>query len=147
MDHRRHEERERQPAQVERVAFLDFERRTCNAVEALDHLQGLGVADEPDVGITPPQGVDRRRVVGLHVVDDQVVDFAVADFAADVLEQAAAEAFFDGVDQGDALADDQIGVVRNACGQGPQGLETGGGAVVDTHVADAGLDFRDIHGR
>ena len=84
-------------------------------------------------------------MVGLHVVDDQIVDGPVADLAADVVEEDAAETLLDGVDQGDALADDQIGVVRNACGQGPQGFEARSGAVVDADVADAGRYFRERH--
>ena len=52
------------------------------------------------------------------MVYDEVVDLAVADHPADVLEQAAAERLLDGVDQGDLLADYQVGVVRNAIGSG-----------------------------
>jgi len=45
------------------------------------------------------------------VVDDQVVDLAVADGLADVLCQTAAEALFDGIYQCDLFVGNQIGIV------------------------------------
>lgn len=109
--HRRHVERERLRAERNRVALLDFERPGVDAVEALDHLQRLGIADDPDVGVEQAQGADGRRVVRLHVIDHEVVDRAVADRLADIFEQTASESLFDGVDQGDLLVCDQICVV------------------------------------
>ena len=50
-------------------------------------------------------------MVGLHVVDDQIVDLPVADRFADIGFEAAAESLLDGVDQRDLFAHDQIGVV------------------------------------
>ena len=132
-------------AQPERVALLHLDQPLADAVEPFDHGEGLGVADDAHVGVEAPQRLDRRGVVGLHVVDDQIVDGAVADFAADVLEKAVAEVRLDRVDQRDLLADDQVGVVGDARRQRPQRFEAGGRAVVDAYVADAGSDFRDVH--
>ena len=79
------------------------------------------------------------------MVYDEVVDLAVADHLADVLEQAAAERLLDGVDQGDLLADYQVGVVRNADREGPEAFETGRRAVIDADIVDAGPDFSNSH--
>ena len=109
--HRRHVERERFRAERYAVALLDFERPGVDAVESLEHLQRLGVAHDLDVGVEHAQCAHGRRVVGFHVVDDQVVDLAVADGLADVLCQTAAEALFDGIYQCDLLVGNQIGIV------------------------------------
>ena len=143
--HRRHVERERLRAERNRVALLDFERPGVDAVEALDHLQRLGIADDLDVGIDAAQRCDRRRVVGFHVVDDQIIDLPFADGLADVGFEAAAEGLFDGVDQGDLFACDQIGVVRHAHRKRPEGFEARGGAVIDPDVVDAGKYFGNCH--
>ncbi len=143
--HRHQLEGERLAAQIERVTLLDLERAVADAVVAGNHLQGLGIADDRYVGIELPQGRDRRRVVGFHVVDDEVVDPAVADLLADVLEQPAAEGLLDRVDQCDLFADDQIGVVGNTLGKRPEALEKVGRAVVDADVADAGKKRCNCH--
>ena len=145
VDHRDQVEREHLAAQIERRTLPDLDRPRADAVVAADHLERLGVADDPQVGVAQPQGRDRRGVVGFHVVHHEVVDLPLADHFADVLEQAAAESLLHGVDEGDLLADDQIGVVRNPRRKRPEPFEAGGGAVVYADVMDAGQNFRDSH--
>ena len=145
VDHRGHVEREGPAAQIERVALADLLRLGLDAVEAAEHVERLGVADDPHPGPDPAERGDRRRVVGLHMVDDEVVDLAVADFAPDVALQAVAERCLYGVDQGDPFARDQVGVVGDAARKGPEPFEEVGGAVVDADVADAGTYFRNAH--
>ena len=132
-------------AQVERVALLDLDRASGDAVEPADHLERLGVADDFEVGVEAAQRRDRRRMVGLHVVDDQIVDLPVADRFADIGFETAAESLLDGVDQRDLFAHDQIGVVRHADRKRPEGFEARGGAVVDPDVVDAGTYFGNCH--
>ena len=79
------------------------------------------------------------------MVDDQVIDLAVADGFADIGFEAAAEGLFDGVDQGDLFAYDQIGILGNPLGKRPETFETGCGPVVYTDIVDAGEYFRDGH--
>ena len=143
--HRDHVERQRLAAQIERVALLDLDRAPGDAVKPFDHLERLGIADDLDVGIDAAQRRDRRRVVGFHVVDDQIIDLPFADGLADVGFEAAAEGLFDGVDQGDLFACDQIGVVRHAHRKRPEGFEARGGAVIDPDVVDAGKYFGNCH--
>jgi len=143
--HRSHVERQRLAAQIERVALLDLDRAPGDAVKPFDHLERLGIADDLDVGIDAAQRRDRRRVVGFHVVDDQIINLPFADGLADVGFEAAAEGLFDGVDQGDLFACDQIGVVRHAHRKRPEGFEARGGAVIDPDVVDAGKYFGNCH--
>ncbi len=58
--HRCEVEREREAsAQVERVALLDLQRVVGDAVVACEHLEGLGVADDPHVGVDAAQHLHR----------------------------------------------------------------------------------------
>ena len=139
--HRNHAERQRQPAQVEHVALLDLDRTARDAVVALDHLQRLGVADDPHGGIGLPHGGDRSRVVGLHVVYHQIIQRSVAQPFADVGQQTAREAGVDRIDERRPLAADQIGVVRHAERQRPQPLEKMLRAVVHPDVENTIREF------
>ncbi len=80
-------------------------------------------------------------MVGFHVIDHQIVDFAVGDDFADVGFETACECLLDRIDQRHFLAHDEIGVVRDALRQRPERFETGRRAVVDTDIIDAGMDF------
>ena len=82
-------------------------------------------------------------MVGLHVVDDQIVELAVADHLADIGFEPAAECLLDGVDECGFLACDQVGVVRYSLGERPEPFEAGCGPVVDADIVDAGCYFRD----
>ena len=145
MDHGDEVEREAQASEVERLALPDFEQPLGDAVESADHLQGLGVSDDLQPGVEAAQGDDRRRVVGFHVVDHEVVDLPLPDDFTDVgLEQAAVRGL-DGVDQGDFVPDDQVCVVRYAEGQRPEGLEARCRAVVHSDVMDSGKYLRNVH--
>ena len=146
VDHRDEVEREAlAAAQIEPVTLLDFKHAGADAVVAADHLDRLGVADDLQFGVAQAERGDRRGVVGLHVVYDEIVDPAVADRLADVFVEAASERLLDGVDQGDLLADDQIGVVRYPAGKRPESLEAGRGAIVYADVVNAGQNFRNSH--
>lgn len=126
-------------------ALLDLERSVGDAIETRKHLQRLGVADNQHLGIEQTQRPNRRRMVGLHVVYDEVVDRSVTEHLVDVFDKTAAERLLDRIDEGHLLVDNEVGVVRDAVRERPEPLEAGRGAVVDAHVMDSGNDFRDFH--
>ena len=75
-------------------------------------------------------------MVGLHVVDDEVVDGTVADDFLDILDELCEEVHLYGVDKAYFLVDDEVGVIGYTVGQWPQAFEEVLVAVVDAHVED-----------
>ena len=62
-------------------------------------------------------------MVGLHVIDDQVVDGAVANDLLDFIEEEVEIVHIDRVDEGYFLVSNQIGVVSHSIRQWPQAFE------------------------
>ena len=146
MEHRGQVEAELVVSQVERIAVLHLDvLGSAGAVEALYHLERLRVAHEADVGIVAADESQRARVVGLHVVDDEVVHGAVADHAADFLDVFAEEGHVHRINEGHALrVFDEIGIVRNALRQKPQALEAVLHAVVHSYIVYLAFDVHSL---
>ena len=134
VDHRRHEELQRVLAEVEGVALLHIDGVIADLIEALQHVEGLLVADDLHVGIVFLQQRDTATVVGLHVVDHEVVDLAVTDHGMEMLEKLHEEVHLHRINETDFLIIDEIRVVRHAIGQRPQAFEEVLVAVVDTYI-------------
>jgi hypothetical protein len=62
-------------------------------------------------------------VVGLHVVDNKVVNLAVANDLLDMFDVLGEEIDLYGIYQTHLLVVDEVGVVRNTIGQRPQTFE------------------------
>lgn len=75
-------------------------------------------------------------MVRLHVVDYQVIHLAVADQRRDMVEIVVDELPFDGVDEGDFFIDDEVGIVADSVGNGPNIFKKMGSPVVETHKPD-----------
>ena len=130
--------RERQlvRAKLERLAVLDLLRAGALAVELFDKVERLLVGDDRDIGIHLAQHTDGAGMVGLDVVDDEIIDRTAAQDALDALQILAEELGLDAVDQRDFLVVDQVRIVGNAVGQRPQVLKQVRLAVVDAHPPD-----------
>ena len=92
VDHGRHDERERVPAGTQRVhltddhgAGLDVERE-----EVFDHCERFLIADDLHIGVAQNEVLHQCAVVGLHVVDDQIVERAAGEHVLDVFKENAA---------------------------------------------------------
>ena len=123
-------------AQRQRFAVLHFLRAHGRAIELPDQSQRLFVGDDGDVGVHLAQHADRAGMVGLDVVNDQIVHGAAADDALDALEIFAEKFRLDAVDQRHFSVVDQIGIVGDAVGQRPQIFEERRFAVVDADPPD-----------
>ena len=77
-------------------------------------------------------------MVGLHVVDDDVVDRTVADDAAHVVYELREEVYFYCVYERYLLVVDDIGVVAYAERQGPETLKECFVAIVDAYWMNVG---------
>ena len=62
-------------------------------------------------------------MVRFYVIDDDVVNLAVANHRADVGEKLREEIYLNGIDKRHLLVVDDIRVVRNTVGQRPKSLE------------------------
>ena len=128
-------------AKLDGIGVFDLYRTVFDAVEALHHLERLFVAHNLDVGVVLLDQRDGTAVVGLHVVDDQIVDGAVADDLVNVLDELREEIDLHGVNETNLLIINEIRVVAYAIGQRPQSFEEMLVAVVDAHVVDVACNF------
>ena len=114
--HRCHDKGECVPAGGEYVALLDrdgvgVERKV---IKLPDHGHGLGVPDDLERRIAEQQLTDNGAVVGLHVVDDQIVERPPAEHMGDILQEQIRHGAVNGVEQNRLLIHHQIGVVGHA---------------------------------
>ena len=134
--HGRQHERQLVAAEAERRAVLHLQLVCSNAVEAVNHAEGLLVGHYLHARVILAYQLYGPAVVGLHVVDYEIVDGPVAQNLAYVLKVWHEEVHLNGVDEAHLLVVDQVRVVRNAVGQRPQALEKLLVAVVDANVID-----------
>ena len=109
--HWNHGEHQLVCAERERVAVRHFHYlvlRVAHVVVAAHHVEGLPVAHDLCVGVVLLDECERTAVVGLHVVDDDIVDGTVADDAAHVVYELREEVYFYGVDECYLLVVDDI---------------------------------------
>ena len=143
--HGREVEGERVFAHGEGIAVLHTQRVVVDAVVTLHHFEGFGVAHDSHVGIFLADKLDRGRVVGLHVVDDQIVDCAVSDNFGDVVQQTVGIGGIGRIDQNILFVGNQIGVVGNSVRERPKVLELVFTAVVDSYIVYSFCDFCYLH--
>ena len=114
------------------------------AVEALHHLESFPVAHEAHARVVFAYERDAARMVGLHVVNHQVVDGSVADDFAYFFEIFCKEGHVYRVDEGHFFIVYQIRVVRNAHREKPKPLEAMFHAVVYAHVMHFSFDVHSL---
>ena len=138
VDHGGHVEVEGVAAQGEAVPLLDGDGPPLQgeAVELLHEGEGLGVAHQLHLREAEDQRLDVGAVVGLHVVDHQVVQGAAVQGVEHVLHKLAGDGGVRRVDDRGLLVQDQVGVVGDAAGNGEQVLKQGQAAVAGAHPGD-----------
>ena len=135
-------------AGAEGVHFLDQHGAAVDVEgeELLNHLYRLGVADDFHLGIAQNQLLNGAAVVGLHVVDDEIVQPAPVKYVGDVFEELVADALVNRVQQDGFLVQQYVGVVGNAPGDGVDVLKQRQTAVVCADPVQVGMDGLDtIH--
>ena len=124
------------PAYAQRVPILDLVQPLGDPVEAAQHLEGLLIAYDLELGVALAQQPDGAAVVGLHVVDDEVVEGTVLEDKVELVEEDVAVADVHRVDERGLLVDDQVGIVGDALREAPHVLEERLHPVVDPYVVD-----------
>ncbi len=121
----------------ERVPVLDLELFVTEVElleEAGHHREGLSVADDDCVGELTDEVHDVGGVVGLHVLNDEVVGLPAAERFVEVCEPLIGEVFVNGVEHSDLLVEYDIGIVSHAVGDDVLTLEEVEIVVVDAYV-------------
>ena len=144
MDHRSRDEREFMLAEVQGVALFDLEFLVLGdlllLMEVVEHGEGLRGSDDGDVRIGVQERHDGTGVVAFHVLDDEVVRFAVAEDLGDISEPLLCKMLVDSVHDGDLLVADDIGVVCHAVRNDILTFEEVDFMVVYANVFDVGRD-------
>ena len=80
-------------------------------------------------------------MVGLHMVDDEVVDRTSLEDLVELMEEDIRVADIDCIDEGRLFVNDEVGIVRHARGNFPEVLEAFLHAVIDADVVDGVRDL------
>ena len=107
-----------------------------DAIETLEHTDGLLVAYHLHIGIILAQQGDRPAVVGFHVVDDEIIDGAIADDFADIADIPGKEIDLHGIDETHFVVVDEVRIVRDSIRERPQSFEERLVAVVDSYIVN-----------
>ena len=108
------------PAKAPGVTLLDLNQLVTIQLEAkLTHEQeGLFGRDNLDLGMTQQDFLDGCTVVGLHVVDDQIVERFACKQIVHVFEQLTAGRPVNSVEQNTVLVEQEVGVVGHTAWNG-----------------------------
>ena len=80
-------------------------------------------------------------MVGFHVIDDEIVDGAVAYDLTNVGQILCKKSHVDRVDERHLLIGNDIRIVLDACREKPKPLKAVLGAVVDAYIMNVLCDF------
>ena len=123
------------------IAILHLYGTLCDAIESFHHLESLLVANYLYLWIVFLDEGNRTAVVGLHVVDNQVVHLAVANDLVDVFNKLCEEVHLDSIDETHFLVVDEIRVIAHTIRQWPQTFKQRLVTIVDTNVVNVFSNF------
>ena len=126
-------------AQVEHVALFD-DHLTLGEVGAKvvdHHTEGAHAGHDLGLGVALHKGGDASRVVGLHMMNDQVIGRTAIEHGLDVAEPLINKAGIDRIGDSDLFAQDNVAVVcHTVLGHIVLALEQVNVVIVDANVAD-----------
>ena len=148
VDHGGHEEAELVRPQLQNVPLLHGEGAPLEAPagEGRQHGEGLDVAHQGHAGELVRQGGDAAGVVGLHVVDHQVVRGAARQGLVQVRQPFIGPAGVHRVHHGHFLVQNHIGVITDAVGHHVLALKQVDIAVKTAHRHNGRVKL-DAHGK
>ena len=137
VDHRRHDEGQCMPADVQGVAFPYQDAAVGNIAgkKLVQDQRGRQRADHLGVRIAHQHLGNGGAVVRLHVVHNEIVQVSPVQHRRQVLKELAGYRAVHRIDQHRLLIQDHVGVVRHAAGNGIYVLKQ-----LDTPVAHADID-------
>ena len=139
VDHRRKDEVQLVRAQAQRAA-VGSRQRAAGQVEPFKELahhgQRLRRGDNGGLRVNFQEFGNVGRVVGLHVVDDEIVRLAAVQRGGDIAQPFVREVRVDSVEHGGFFVQNDVGVVRHAARHLVLAFKQVNGVVVDADVAD-----------
>ena len=126
-------------AQVEHIALFDdhLALGEVGAKVVDHHAEGTHAGHDLRLGIALHKGSDTGGVIGLHVMDDQVVGRTAIEHGLEVAEPLVDKASVDRIGDSDFIAQDNVAVVcHTVLGHVVLALEQVNVVIVDTDVAD-----------
>ena len=125
--------------QVEHVALFD-DHLTLGVVGAKvvdHHAEGAHAGHNLCLGVALHKGGDASRVIGLHVMDNQVVGRTSIEHGLEVAEPLVNKTTIDRIGDSDLFAQDNVAVVcHTVLGHIVLALEQVNVVIVDANVAD-----------
>ena len=141
MNHRHEDKAQRVTTQFDGIAIFHLYGIVGNTIEALHHLERLFIADNLNVGKVLLNKCNGTAVVGLHVVDDKVVNLAVTNDLLDMFQELREEVNLHRINEAHLLVINEIRVVTNTIRQWPQALKEVLVAVVHAYIKDFVCNF------
>ena len=140
--HGSHGEDQRVGAGADGVALFDG-HQLCGlgAEELLHHLCCFGSGDHRSLGVAQQEVHQRGGMVGLHVVDDDVVEWAAREGCGDVFKELRCDRGIGGVEEDGFVIQQYIAVVADAAGDGVGVFEQGESAVAGADVEEVVVDM------
>ena len=126
-------------AQVEHVALFDdhLALGVIGAKVVDHHAEGAHAGHDLSLGIALHKGSDASGVIGLHMVNDQIIRRATVEHGLDVAEPLVNKTTVDRIGDSNLLAQDNVAVVCHAVlGHVVLALEQVNVVIVDANVAD-----------
>ena len=134
--HRGHIETELMMSQSQKILVFHHVLFARHAIKALYHAESLLVAHDDDVGVMLLYQTDRTRMVRFHMVDDEILDGALADDILYLAQIHLEIADVYRIDQSDHFVVYQVRVVGNPIRQRPHTFKQMLIAVIHSHVVD-----------
>ena len=144
--HGRHDKGKGVSAGAERVAFADNLHADIGREikELTDHGLRLLVADDGHIGIAQHQLAQRCRMVGLHVIDHNIVKLAAGKHMLKIFEENAVHSLIHGIHQRGLFIQNHIGIIGNAAGDGEHVFKQRQATVVAAYPDDIFVDLLDV---
>ena len=117
-----------------------------DAIECSKFVPCLLGSNKCDPGSHLLETMEGARVIGLHVVDDEIVDFRKIGNLPDLTEELVGFERFGRIDDRFLLVPDEIGIVSHTFpGDGPHVLEKIGCSIIHPDPVNIRFDFHDWH--
>ncbi len=118
------------------MAIINFQHFFRLHVITFHKPESFFVPHQRNTGIFLNNSFQRTRVVGLHVVNHQVIDGPVADNILNIVEVLVDKRTLNRVDERNFVIDNQVGIIGNSMRNGPDVFEQVGAAIVESQKPD-----------
>ena len=110
--------------------------RELHTIEVAEHIKHFPASDHRDFGVFRGKGGDSRRVIGLHVRDDEVIGLSAVKRVLDIFEPLRYLRLIHGVHDRCLLVRDDVGVVAHPLGHDVLPFKEVDIGVVHAHIND-----------